>query len=39
VLDAQRTLFQARDTLVQVRSARLQATVSLYRALGGGWSI
>ena len=39
VLDAQRTLFQARDTLVQVRSARLQATVSLFRALGGGWSI
>lgn len=39
VLDAQRTLFQARDTLVQVRAARLQATVSLYRALGGGWSI
>jgi NodT family efflux transporter outer membrane factor (OMF) lipoprotein len=39
VLDAQRTLFQARDTLVQVRSARLQATVSLFRALGGGWAI
>jgi NodT family efflux transporter outer membrane factor (OMF) lipoprotein len=39
VLDAQRTLFQARDVLVQVRSARLQATVSLFRALGGGWAV
>ncbi|HEX6980617.1 MAG TPA: efflux transporter outer membrane subunit [Alphaproteobacteria bacterium] len=37
VLDAQRTLFQARDQLVQIKSARLQATVSLFRALGGGW--
>lgn len=39
VLDAQRSLFQARDLLVQIRSARLQAVVSLYRALGGGWLI
>ena len=39
VLDAQRTLFQARDQLVQIRSARLQATVALFRALGGGWAI
>ena len=39
VLDAQRTLFQARDQAVQIRSARLQATVSLFRALGGGWQI
>lgn len=39
VLDAQRTLFQARDQLVQIRAARLQAAVSLYRALGGGWKI
>jgi NodT family efflux transporter outer membrane factor (OMF) lipoprotein len=39
VLDAQRTLFQARDQAVQIRSARLQATVSLFRALGGGWRI
>lgn len=37
VLDAQRTLFQARDQLVQIKSDRLQATVSLFRALGGGW--
>jgi outer membrane protein, multidrug efflux system len=39
VLDAQRTLFQARDQAVQIRSARLQAVVSLFRALGGGWQI
>ncbi len=38
VLDAQRTLFSARDSLSQARLARLQAVVSLYKALGGGWS-
>lgn len=37
VLDAQRTLFQAEDQLAQVRLARLQAAVGLYKALGGGW--
>jgi multidrug efflux system outer membrane protein len=37
VLDAQRTLFQAEDTFAQVRLARLQASVSLFKALGGGW--
>lgn len=37
VLDAQRSLFQAEEQLVQVRQARLQALVDLYRALGGGW--
>jgi NodT family efflux transporter outer membrane factor (OMF) lipoprotein len=39
VLQTQQTLFTAQDTLVQVRLARLQADVSLYRALGGGWTI
>jgi multidrug efflux system outer membrane protein len=38
VLDAQRTLFQAEDQLAQTRLARLQASVALYKALGGGWS-
>lgn len=38
LLDAQRTLFQTRDQLVQLRLARLVATVDLYKALGGGWS-
>ena len=37
VLQAQQTLFGARDSLVQARLARLQATVHLYAALGGGW--
>jgi outer membrane protein, multidrug efflux system len=38
VLDAQRTLFAAQDQLAQVRLNRLQSAVSLYKALGGGWS-
>lgn len=37
LLDAQRTLFQAEDQLAQVRLARLQSSVLLYKALGGGW--
>lgn len=38
LLDTQRTLTTAQDLAVQIRLARLQAAVSLYRALGGGWS-
>jgi len=34
----QQTLFTAQDTLAQVRLSRLQAVVTLYQALGGGWS-
>src|SRR5690606_26468672 len=37
LLDTQRSWFQSQDSLVQQRAAWLQATVSLYRALGGGW--
>lgn len=37
VLQAQQTLFQARDDLAQAKLARLQALVHLYEALGGGW--
>jgi NodT family efflux transporter outer membrane factor (OMF) lipoprotein len=37
VLTTQQTLFQAQDTLTQVRLSRLQATVGLFQALGGGW--
>ena len=33
----QQTLFQAQDVLAQVRLLRLQAILSLYQALGGGW--
>jgi outer membrane protein TolC len=39
VLQTQQTLFTAQDQLVQIRLARLQAGVSLYRALGGGWTV
>ena len=37
LLTTQNTLFQAEDTLIQVRLARLQAVVSLFQALGGDW--
>jgi outer membrane protein, multidrug efflux system len=37
VLNTQLALFQSQDTLVQAQLARLQAVVSLYQALGGGW--
>ena len=39
VLDAQRTLYQAEDQLAQIRFARLEAAVALFRALGGGWDL
>jgi NodT family efflux transporter outer membrane factor (OMF) lipoprotein len=39
VLQTQQTLFTSEDTLVQVKLARLQAVVSLYQALGGGWTV
>lgn len=39
LLDAQRTLYAAQDTAVQLRLARMQASVSLYKALGGGWRV
>ena len=37
VLDTQRSLFSAEDTLLQLRLLNLQAAVGLYNALGGGW--
>jgi NodT family efflux transporter outer membrane factor (OMF) lipoprotein len=39
VLNSQQTLFTSQDTLVQIKLARLQAGVGLYRALGGGWTV
>ncbi len=39
VLNTQQTLFQAQDALSQARLARLQAVVSLFQALGGGWPL
>ena len=38
LLEAQRTLYAARDQFIQYKLARLQALVSLCKALGGGWS-
>lgn len=37
LLDAERTHNEAEIALVQTRQARLNAIVSLFRALGGGW--
>jgi NodT family efflux transporter outer membrane factor (OMF) lipoprotein len=37
VLQTQQTLYQAQDQLAQARLAHVQAIVSLYQALGGGW--
>ncbi|PSC04215.1 RND transporter [Alsobacter soli] len=39
VLNTQTSLFQSQDALAQVRLARLQALVSLFQALGGGWDV
>jgi multidrug efflux system outer membrane protein len=39
LLDAQRTLFQAEDQLAQIRLSRLQASIGLFKALGGGWKL
>jgi multidrug efflux system outer membrane protein len=38
VLDSQRSLYTAQQTLVGVKLSRLQNLVTLYKALGGGWS-
>ena len=37
-LQTQTTLYSDQDTLAQVRLARFLALVSLYKALGGGWT-
>jgi multidrug efflux system outer membrane protein len=37
VLQTQQTLYSAIDSAVQARLAHMQAIVSLYQALGGGW--
>ncbi len=37
-LQAQTTLFQDLDELAQTRLARFQALLSLYKAVGGGWT-
>lgn len=37
VLDAQRTLYQAQQSVINTRVASLQSRITLYTALGGGW--
>ena len=37
LLNNQQQLFAAQQSLVQVKLARLEASLSLYNALGGGW--
>jgi NodT family efflux transporter outer membrane factor (OMF) lipoprotein len=39
VLEAQRTLYAARDQYSQYKLARLQALVGLCKVLGGGWEL
>lgn len=39
VLDTENALFPAEDALVQARLAHMQALVSLFNALGGGWQL
>lgn len=38
LLDAQRSLYTAQQTLVELRLSRQTALVTLYKALGGGWN-
>ncbi len=38
VLDSQRSLYSAQQGLVGVKLSRLQNLVTLYKALGGGWT-
>ena len=38
VLNAQRDLFQAQASLIDSKRAQLSAVVSIYKAVGGGWS-
>jgi multidrug efflux system outer membrane protein len=37
LLDSQRSLLEAEDTLVQTQALRFGAAVDLFAALGGGW--
>ncbi|WP_447776762.1 efflux transporter outer membrane subunit [Pseudomonas chlororaphis] len=37
VLETQRTLYAAQDQNVQLRLSRVQSSIALYKALGGGW--
>jgi multidrug efflux system outer membrane protein len=36
-LDAQRSLYSAQQTLIDIELSRVSNLVALYQALGGGW--
>ncbi|HWH69304.1 MAG TPA: efflux transporter outer membrane subunit, partial [Candidatus Sulfotelmatobacter sp.] len=38
VLSAQQDLYNAQQSLILVRTARLSSVITLYKALGGGWT-
>jgi len=38
VLDTQRTVLTVEESLATSRSEKVLALISLYKALGGGWS-
>ena len=38
LLDAERSLFNAQQSLITLRVSRLNNLVTLYKALGGGWT-
>jgi multidrug efflux system outer membrane protein len=37
VLDAERSLFNAQLQYTQTQQTQLQASINLYKAMGGGW--
>ena len=39
VLDAQRTLLASQQSLISIRLSRQTNLVTLYKALGGGWTV
>ena len=39
VLDAQRSLYQAEDQLVQSEKGVMISLIAVYKSLGGGWSV
>ncbi|GAA3548031.1 efflux transporter outer membrane subunit [Zobellella aerophila] len=39
LIDAQRTLFAAEDQLAVIRQSRLNASLDLFKSLGGGWRL
>lgn len=39
LLEAQNTLLSSEDNHAQARNERLQASIDLFKALGGGWSV